>query len=172
MTQSYEDGSSLSTNALDAHFFSGVGACGLWPGNPPTPATGSGVRSRVKKRGGDAIREARRRVLGEVGWEADVVVGSPGSPPGGVQSAAARTLPGALRGAGRARARQAPDPAKLIEVEGQEFFSGSAAVAAGHLVSMESWTLNASDERYSDRLVFCDFKVLFALESWPNFWVS
>ena len=35
------------------------------------------------------------------------------------------------------RARQASDPAKLIEVEGQDFFSGSAAVAAGHLVSAD-----------------------------------
>ena len=35
------------------------------------------------------------------------------------------------------RARQASDPAKLIEVESQDFFSGSAAVAAGHLVSAD-----------------------------------
>ena len=31
----------------------------------------------------------------------------------------------------------ASDPAKLIEVEGQDYFSGSAAVAAGHLVSAD-----------------------------------
>ena len=35
------------------------------------------------------------------------------------------------------RARQASDPAKLIEVESHDFFSGSAAVAAGHLVSAD-----------------------------------
>ena len=35
------------------------------------------------------------------------------------------------------RARQASDPAKLIEVEGEDFSSGSAAVAAGHLVSAD-----------------------------------
>ena len=35
------------------------------------------------------------------------------------------------------RPRQVSDPAKLIEVEGQDFFSGSAAVAAGHLVSAD-----------------------------------
>ena len=34
-------------------------------------------------------------------------------------------------------ARQASGPAKLIDVEGKDFFSGSAAVAAGHLVSAD-----------------------------------
>ena len=59
MTQSYEDGSSLSTNALDAHFFSGVGACGLWPGNPPTPGSGVwvGLGAVVSLRGSlDSVR--------------------------------------------------------------------------------------------------------------------
>ena len=147
---------------------------------------------------------------GEVGWGADPGVGPPGRPPGGVQFAAACTLPGGSRGTGlgtrvascatgvsaggcaircsphaprrfprgwerqgwtrvrlRAarrvfgipgsdfrchfrpskhyfrptlalrRARQASDPAKLIEVGSQDFFSGSAAVAAGHLVSAD-----------------------------------
>ena len=54
------------------------------------------------------------------------------------------------------RGRQASDPAKLIEVASHDFCSGSAAVAAGHLVSMESWILQASDERCSDRLAFSD----------------
>ena len=35
------------------------------------------------------------------------------------------------------RARQALGPAKLIEVQSHDFFSGSAAVAAGHLVSAD-----------------------------------
>ena len=42
---------------------------------------------------------------GEVGWGTDVALAPPGRPPGDVQFAAARTLPGAFRGAGRARAR-------------------------------------------------------------------
>ena len=134
-----------------------------------------------------------------VGWEPGGGVAAPGCPPGGMQSAAARTFPGAFRRAGRARARpgcasearrvlglqgtdfgchfrsskhffrptlalrrarQASDPAKLIEVEGQDFFSGSAAVAAGHLVSADpvgrvgSWRKRAPSSRSSVEELF------------------
>ena len=40
---------------LTSVFSPRVGACGLWPGNPPTPERGSGVRGGVKKRGGDVL---------------------------------------------------------------------------------------------------------------------
>ena len=58
------------------------------------------------------------------------------------------------------RARQASDPAELIEVEGQDFFSGSAAVAAGHLVSADpvervgSWKKRGRDSRSSVKRCF------------------
>ena len=38
-----------------------------------------------------------------MGWGADPTLAAPGRPPGGVQSAAARTLPDAFREAGSAR---------------------------------------------------------------------
>ena len=51
---------------------------------------------------------------------------SPGPPPGGVQSAAARTLPGAFRGAGRARARPGCASGRPGEFLGsQEAISGA-----------------------------------------------
>ena len=62
------------------------------------------------------------------------------------------------------RARQASDPAKLIEVEGQDFFSGSAAVAAGHLVSADpvervgSWKKRGRDSRSSVKRCFQEEK--------------
>ena len=58
------------------------------------------------------------------------------------------------------RARQASDPAKLIEVESQEFFSESAAVAAGHLVSADPvervgpWRKRGRDSRSSVEEMF------------------
>ena len=52
---------------------------------------------------------------GEVGWGADETLVPPGRPPGGVQSAAAHTLPGAFRGAGRARARRGGASGRLGE---------------------------------------------------------
>ena len=57
---------------------------------------------------------------GEVGWQADPVLGSPGRPPGDVQSAAARALPGAFRGAGRARARPGCASGRLGEFWGSK----------------------------------------------------
>ena len=63
---------------------------------------------------------------GEVGWGADVAVGPPGRPPGDVQSAAARTLHGAFRGAGRARARPGCASGRRGEFsESQEVISGA-----------------------------------------------
>ena len=62
------------------------------------------------------------------------------------------------------RARQASDPAKLIEVEGQDFFSGSAAVAAGHLVSADpvervgSWRKRGRGSRRSVKRCFQEEK--------------
>ena len=63
---------------------------------------------------------------GEGGWGPDPTLGSPGRPPGDVQSAAARTLPGAFRGAGRARARPGCASGRLGEFWGsQEPISGA-----------------------------------------------
>ena len=52
-----------------------------------------------------SVEELFSRAWGEVGWSPEELVGSLGLVLGDVQSAAARTLPSALRGAGRARAR-------------------------------------------------------------------
>ena len=51
------------------------------------------------------------------------------------------------------RARQASDPAKLIEVGSQDFFSGSAAVAAGHLVSADPVEACGVVEKRGEELV-------------------
>ena len=62
------------------------------------------------------------------------------------------------------RARQASDLAKLIEVEGHDFFSGSAAVAAGHLVSaapverVGPWKKRGRDSRSSVKRCFQEEK--------------
>ena len=63
---------------------------------------------------------------GEVGWESDGALAAPGRPPGDVQSAAARTLPGAFRGAGRARARPGCASGRLGEFwDSKEPISGA-----------------------------------------------
>ena len=61
-----------------------------------------------------------------MGWGTDGGVASPGRPPGDVQSAAARTLPGAFRGAGKARARPRCASGRLGEFwESKEPISGA-----------------------------------------------
>ena len=92
-------------------------------GRPPNPPTPSSVWGRVRKSG--ASRRSRRRVWGGLGWHADRVPAAPGCPPGDVQSAAARTLPGAFRGAGRARAR----PGCVSERPG-EFWESQEPISA------------------------------------------
>ena len=63
---------------------------------------------------------------GEVGWHADGGVAAPGRPPGDVQSAAARTLPGAFRGAGRTRTQPACASGRPGEfLASQEVISGA-----------------------------------------------
>ena len=137
--------------------FSGVGGSGRKPIQSADPV---GRVGSWRKRAPSS--RSRKRAWGGLGWGADQSPGSPGCPPGDVQSATARTLPGAFRGAGRARvrpgcasgrpgdpgsdfgchfrpstqyfrptlalrrARQASDPAKLIEVEGQVFGVGGS----------------------------------------------
>ena len=63
---------------------------------------------------------------GEGGWGTDGGVASPGRPPGDVHFAAARTLPGAFRGAGRTTARPGCASGRLGEFWGsQESVSGA-----------------------------------------------
>ena len=62
----------------------------------------------------------------EGGWGPDVALAAPGRPPGDVQSAAARTLPVAFRGAGRARARPGCTSGRLGEFwDSKEPLSGA-----------------------------------------------
>ena len=61
----------------------GVGACGLWPGNPPTPSrrVGSWRKRAPGTRG--SVEELFSRAWGEVGWEAKEGTWATGVPAGG-----------------------------------------------------------------------------------------
>ena len=67
----------------------------------PVGRVGSWRKKAPKRR--SIVTELFSRAWGEVGWEADQGPAPPGLLSEDVQSAAARTLPGAFRGAGSAR---------------------------------------------------------------------
>ena len=126
MTESHKASSTLSTNALDVPFF--FRGRRMWPlarkSADPVGRVGSWRKRAPSSRG--SVEELFSRAWGEVDWDADRLVGSPGCPPGDVQSVAARTIPGAFRGAGRARARPGCASGRPGEFsESQEAISGA-----------------------------------------------
>ena len=100
----------------------------------PNPLTSSSVWGRGER---ELLRSRVEVELGGrwAGWQ-KAVPGSPGPPPGGVQSAAARTLPGASRGVGSARARPGCASGRPGE------FSGSQEAISGAIFDPRSTTFD------------------------------
>ena len=144
-TESHEKCSTLSTNALDVRFF--FQGRRMWPlarkSADPVGRVGSWRKRAPSSR--SSVEELFSRAWGEVSWGTDRVVAAPGVPLGDVQSAAARTLPGAFRGAGRARARPGCASGRPGEFSGSQkrfrvLFSTLEALLSTHLGSSESST--------------------------------
>ena len=134
---SSESSTSLGSAVESQDFFSGSAAvaAGHLVSADPVERVGS-WRERELLGTRSSVEDLFSRAWGGLGWHAEEGVGSPGCPPGDVQSAAARTLPGAFRGAGRARARPGCASGRPGE------FSGSQEAISGAIFDPRSTTFD------------------------------